>query len=30
MVEVDPGKDPIYGIAEKSELYSDVPVAKAG
>mmetsp|Transcript_28565 Transcript_28565/g.57273 ORF Transcript_28565/g.57273 Transcript_28565/m.57273 type:complete len:658 (+) Transcript_28565:358-2331(+) len=30
IIEVDPGKDPIYGIAEKSELYSDVPVAKAG
>ncbi|KAL7461330.1 hypothetical protein ACHAXS_001749 [Conticribra weissflogii] len=30
IIEVDPGKDPIYGIAEKSELYSDVPVAKVG
>ena len=30
IIESDPAKDPVYGVAEKSELYRDVPVPKSG
>jgi hypothetical protein len=28
IIEVDPGNDPIYEVAESAEVYADVPAPK--